>query len=52
VFLWLMIDDARLESTELFVPGIAQARDIADRAIDEVVEEVEETFDGPDEPKH
>lgn len=50
VFLWLMIDDARLEGTELFVPGIAQARDLADRALDEVVEEVEDAFDGPDEP--
>lgn len=45
VFLWLMIDDARLEGTELFVPGIAQARDLADKAIEEVVEEVEEAFD-------
>lgn len=51
VFLWLMIDEARLESTELFVPGIAQARDLLDHAVDEVVEEVEETFDGPDEPR-
>jgi aquaporin Z len=51
VFLWLMIDEARLEGTELFVPGIAQARDLADRALDEVVEEVEEAFDNPDEPE-
>lgn len=51
VFLWLMIDEARLESTELFVPGVAQARDLADRALDEVVEEVEEAFDPLDQPK-
>lgn len=50
VFLWLMIDDARLESTELFLPGVAQARDIADRMIDEVVEEIDEATDGPDAP--
>jgi aquaporin Z len=45
VFLWLMIDEARLEGTELFVPGVAQARDLADKAMDEVVEAVEETVD-------
>ena len=50
VFLWLMIDDARLESTELFLPGVAQARDLADKLLDEVVEEVDEHVDGPDAP--
>ncbi len=46
VFLWLMIDEARLESTELFMPVIAQVRDIADDAIDEV----EDVLDAPDAP--
>ena len=39
------------EVLEIILKTVAQARDLADRAIDEVVEEVEETFDGPDEPR-
>lgn len=53
VFLWLMIDDARLESTELFMPGVAQARDIADHLLEDVVEEIDDAVDSPDAPgKH
>jgi aquaporin Z len=53
VMLWLMIDDARLESTELFIPGVAKARDIADQLIDEVVDEIDDAVDTPDAPgKH
>jgi aquaporin Z len=53
VFLWLMIDEARLEQTELFVPGLAAARNLVDDVVDEVVEEVEEHVEGPDAPgKH
>lgn len=42
VLIWLAVDDARLEGTLLFNPGLAQARDLADRALDEVVEEIED----------
>lgn len=38
VLLWLMIDDARLEGTELFNPALARIRDLAADAIDDVVE--------------
>ncbi|MEZ5215887.1 MAG: aquaporin [Ilumatobacteraceae bacterium] len=31
VLIWLAVDDARLEGTLLFNPGLAQARDLADR---------------------
>ncbi len=43
--IWLMLDDTRLEETSLFNPALAQARDIADEAIDEVVDEVEDITD-------
>lgn len=46
VMVWLAVDDARLEGTLLFNPGLAQARDLADRAVDEVVEVVED-LEGP-----
>jgi len=36
VFLWLMIDEARLESTELFLPGISDVRDLAEGALEEL----------------
>lgn len=39
---WLAVDDERLEGTLLFNPALAQARDLADRAVDEVVEEIED----------
>lgn len=42
---WLAVDDARLESTMLFNPALAQARDLADRAVDEVVDEIEDLED-------
>ncbi len=46
MFLWLAVDDATLESTLLFEPGLAQARDIAENVVDEVVEEIESLEDG------
>lgn len=46
VLVWLSVDDARLEGTMLFHPGLAQARDLADHVVDEVVEEIEE-LEGP-----
>jgi aquaporin Z len=48
VFVWLMIDDSRLEETMVFNPALAQARDIATNAIDEVVEEIDDITDGKD----
>lgn len=45
VVLWLMIDETRLEETGLFVPPLAQARDMADHVIEEAVEAVEEAVD-------
>lgn len=45
VVLWLMIDDTRLEETGLFVPPLAQARDLADHVVDEAVEAVEGAVD-------
>jgi aquaporin Z len=45
VMLWLMIDDARLEETGLFVPPLAQARDIADHALEGAVGKVEGAVD-------
>jgi aquaporin Z len=45
VFIWLMIDDTRLEETMAFNPALAQARDIATRAVDEVVDEIEDVTD-------
>jgi aquaporin Z len=47
VFVWLFVDEARLEGTLLFNEGLAQARDIFDRGLDEVVEDVEK-LDDPD----
>jgi len=41
-FVWLAVDDERLEGTLLFNPALARARDLADRAVDEVVDEIEE----------
>ncbi len=40
--LWLMIDDTRLEQTGLFTPPLAQARDLADQLVEEVVETVDD----------
>ncbi len=48
VFVWLMIDDSRLEDTMVFNPALAQARDMATNAIDEVVEEIDDVTDGKD----
>jgi aquaporin Z len=52
VLLWLMIDDTKLEATGLFVPPLAQARDIADHvvegavgAVDHVVEKAGQVDD-------
>lgn len=45
VVVWLMIDEARLESTELFTPGLAAARDALDDALEEVVEEIDHIVD-------
>lgn len=45
VALWLMIDDTRLEQTGLFLPPIAQARDLADHMVEEVVEAVDEVVE-------
>jgi aquaporin Z len=42
VLVWLAMDDTRLEGTMLFNPALAQARDLADHALDEVVEEIED----------
>ncbi|QQS23638.1 MAG: aquaporin [Actinomycetota bacterium] len=50
VFVWLMLSETRLEETELFMPGLAAARDMADKVVDEVVDEVEEHTDSPDAP--
>ncbi len=41
VFVWLAVDEATLESTPMFNPALAQARDIADRVVDEAVEGIE-----------
>lgn len=48
VFVWLMLDDTRLEDTMAFNAPLAQARDLATRAVDEVVEEIEDATDGKD----
>jgi aquaporin Z len=40
VFIWLMVDDSRLEQTHLFNPQLAQARDIASNAVGGVVDEL------------
>jgi aquaporin Z len=48
VFVWLMIDDSRLEDTMVYNPALAQARDMATNAIDEVVEKVDDVTDGKD----
>lgn len=48
VFVWLMIDDTRLEETMAFNPALAQARDIATNAVDEVVDGIEDVTDGRD----
>jgi aquaporin Z len=45
VALWLMIDDTRLEQTGLFLPPLAQTRDIADRMVGDVVETVDEVIE-------
>jgi aquaporin Z len=45
VFVWLLADDATLEDTALANPALIRARDLADRAVDEVVEEIEEITD-------
>ena len=45
VFVWLFVDEARLEGTLLFNEGVAQARDIFDRGLDAVVEDVEKLDD-------
>jgi hypothetical protein len=47
VFVWLFVDEARLEGTLLFNEGLAQARDIFDRGMEEVVEDVEK-LDNPE----
>lgn len=41
VALWLMIDDTRLEQTGLFLAPLAQARNLADHMVEEVVEAVD-----------
>ena len=48
VFIWLMIDDTRLEETMVYNPALAQARDMATNAIDNVVEEIDDVTDGKD----
>jgi aquaporin Z len=45
VAVWLMIDDTRLEQTGLFLPSLAQTRDIADRVVGDVVETVDEVIE-------
>ncbi len=45
VAVWLMIDDTRLEQTGLFLPPLAQTRDIADRVVGDVVETVDEVIE-------
>lgn len=48
VFVWLMLDDTRLEATMAFVPALAQARDLATSAVDEVVDGIEDITDSDD----
>ncbi|MGD9703923.1 MAG: aquaporin [Acidimicrobiia bacterium] len=48
VFIWLMISETRLEETMAFNPALAQARDMATNAIDEVVDEIEDATDRRD----
>lgn len=43
--LWLMIDDTRLEQTGLFTPPLAQARDLADQLVEEVVDTVDDVVE-------
>ena len=48
VFVWLMIDDTRLEETMVYNPALARARDTVTNAIDEVVDKVEDVTVGKD----
>jgi aquaporin Z len=45
VLVWLLADDATLEETALYSAALARVRDVADRAMDEVVEEIEDITD-------
>ena len=48
VLVWLLVDDSRLEDTMVYNPALAQARDMATNAIDNVVEEIDDVTDGKD----
>ena len=45
VVLWLMIADERLENTGLFLPPVAQARDLADHVVERAVDAVDDVVD-------
>lgn len=45
VVLWLMIAEERLEQTGLFLPPVAEARDLADRVVERAVEVVDDVVE-------